>query len=46
MSDLAKLRVEHAELVGLVKRLSAFINQPTPPSVVELFELRRELGRT
>ena len=46
MSDLAKLRQEHAELIAIVRRLEAVIQQPTPPSQVELFNLRRELSST
>ena len=44
MTDLAKLREEHAQLVEIVRRLAAFIELPKPPSRLELFELRRELG--
>ena len=46
MSDLAKLRLEHAELIAIVRRLEAVVEQPVPPSQVELFNLRRELSST
>ena len=46
MSDLAKLRADHAELVKMVRRLADYIEQPSPPPQVELFELRREISST
>jgi|SRR5256885_89616 len=46
MSDLAKLRQEHAELVGIVRRLGTFIALPAPPAQTELFLLRSELSST
>ena len=46
MSDLARLREEHAELVRLVRQLGALIERPTPPAQLELFELRRQLTST
>jgi len=46
MTDLAKLREDHAELVRLVRKLAAFIDRPEPPAQLELFELRRELSST
>ncbi len=44
MSDLAKLREEHAELMRLVRRLEAFIARPSPPAQSELFDLRTALS--
>ena len=46
MSDVTKLRDDHAQLVKLVRRLTAFVEQPKPPAQLELFELRRELSST
>ena len=46
MPDLAKLRQEHAQLVGIVRRLGTFIARPASPAQTELFELRRELTST
>lgn len=46
MSDLRKLREDHAELVTIVKRLAEFIAQPAPPPQLELFEVRRLLNST
>ena len=46
MSDLAKLRQEHAELVDIVRRLAEVIAKPSPPPQIELFNLRRELSST
>jgi Hemerythrin HHE cation binding domain len=46
MSELAKLREEHAELVRLVRRLEAFVEQPCPPPQTDLFELRGQLNST
>ena len=44
MSDIRKLRQEHAELVEIVGRLNAVIAGPKSPPLVELFNLRRELS--
>jgi hypothetical protein len=44
LSDLYKLRREHAELVEIVGRLSAVIANPQPPAMSELFTLRHELS--
>ena len=44
MSDLAKLREEHALIIKIVQRLSQFVEQPSPVSQLELFEVRRELS--
>ena len=46
MSDLNKLREEHAHLVRIVRRLADIVSQPTPPAKLTLFELRRELSST
>lgn len=46
MSDIQKLRQEHAELVDIVGRLNGVIAALTPPPLVELFNLRRELSST
>jgi iron-sulfur cluster repair protein YtfE (RIC family) len=46
MSDLNKLRQEHAELVEIVGRLSTIVSQPQPPIASELFRLRHELSAT
>lgn len=44
MTDVAKIREDHAELVRLARRLATMIEQPTPPSRLELFELRRQIA--
>ena len=44
MSDLAKLRAEHAALIEIARRLSAIIAEPQPPSAAELFAVRGELA--
>ena len=46
MTDLAKLRDDHAELIRLVRRLADLIEQPAAPAQLELFELRRALSST
>jgi len=46
MSDMAKLRQEHARLVEIVDRLKRVIEAPAPPSAVELYAIRRELAST
>jgi iron-sulfur cluster repair protein YtfE (RIC family) len=46
MSELMKLREEHAQLAEIVGRLSKFIAQPHPPAASELFKLRHELSST
>lgn len=46
MTDIAKLREEHAELVKLVRRLEEFIGQAQPPYQLDLFDLRRQLTST
>ena len=46
MSDLIKLRQEHAELIEIVGRLAEVIEQPRPPATSELFRLRHQLSST
>ncbi len=46
MSDIQKLSEEHAELVVLVRQLAAAVDLPSPPPILELFALRRELTST
>lgn len=46
MSDFAKLRQDHADLVKMVRKLGEWIEQPSPPPQLELFELRREITST
>lgn len=46
MSDLMKLRQEHAQLVEMADRLGHIIRQPHPPAAADLFTLRRELSAT
>lgn len=44
MSDIAKLRSDHAALIEIARRLSAIIAEPQPPSPAELFAIRGELN--
>lgn len=44
MTDLAKLREEHAGIVRIVRRLGEAVALPSPPPQLELFNLRRELS--
>jgi hypothetical protein len=46
LSDLHKLRCEHAELLEIAGRLSAVIARPNPPPMSELFTLRHEFSFT
>ena len=46
MSELMKLRDDHARLARLFRRLGEVIELPAAPPQVELFELRRELVST
>jgi len=46
MSELMKLREEHASLARQFRRLAEVIEQPAAPPQLELFELRRELVST
>ena len=43
MSNLARLREEHAQLIAIVRRLGAMIAKDSPPPAAELTALRREL---
>ena len=44
MSDLVKLRAEHATLVEIATRLSAIIAEPQLPAAAELFAVRGQLN--
>ena len=46
MSDLMKLRRDHAELARMFRQLERIIGQSEPPSQLELFEIRRSLMQT
>ena len=46
MSDYAKLRQDHADLVRIVRTLEEVIARPAPPPQLELFDLRRQLTST
>jgi hypothetical protein len=46
MSELMKLREDHATLARLFRRLGEVIELPAAPPQLELFELRRELVST
>jgi hypothetical protein len=46
MSDLMKLRRDHAELARMFRQLERIIGLPEAPSQLELFELRRSLMQT
>ena len=46
MSELMKLRQDHAELARMFRQLERIIDLPQPPSQLELFELRRSLMQT
>ena len=46
MSELMKLRDDHAKLAKMFRRLGEIIDQPTPPHPVVLFDIRRELVST
>lgn len=46
MSELTKLREDHAKLALMFKRLGEIIDRPSPPPQLELFDLRRELVST
>ena len=46
MSDIMKLRQDHADLINLVARLKTVVSAATAPPIVELFTLRRELAST
>jgi Hemerythrin HHE cation binding domain len=46
VSQLGKLREDHAKLARLFRELGEAIAAPSPPSQVDLFDLRRELVST
>lgn len=46
MTDVAKLRDDHAELVRMVRKLGEYVAQSAPPPQLELFDLRRRLSST
>jgi iron-sulfur cluster repair protein YtfE (RIC family) len=46
MSNLAKLRLEHAQLIETVGRLAELVAKPEPPDVSDLFKVRHELTST
>ena len=46
MSELIRLREDHAELARLFRALGEVIERPAPPPQTELFELRRKLSST
>ena len=46
MSELTKLREDHAKLARLFRDLGAAIERPSPPPMLELFDLRRDLVST
>jgi hypothetical protein len=46
MTDGAKLREDHAELVRITRALGEMIGRPTPPPQLELFDVRRRLSST
>jgi hypothetical protein len=46
MSELMKLRHDHAKLADLFKQLGDMIDRPSPPAQLELFNVRRELVST
>jgi hypothetical protein len=46
MSELMKLRQDHAELARMFRQLERIIEQPQAPSQLELFEFRRIMMQT
>jgi Hemerythrin HHE cation binding domain len=46
VSELIKLREDHAVLARIFRRLGEIVEQPGAPPQLELFELRRELVST
>lgn len=46
MSELRKLREDHAKLARLFRSLGEVIDRPAAPPQVELFDLRREMLST
>lgn len=45
MSDIQRLREEHADIINVVAQLDEAVRRETPPPTVELFELRARLAR-
>jgi hypothetical protein len=43
MSELSKLREDHASLAKMFRRLGEIVSQPTAPDRIELFDLRRDM---
>ena len=43
MSQLKKLREDHAQLARCIRQLGEVISQPSPPSQTALYDVRREL---
>jgi hypothetical protein len=46
MTDLAKLRFDHADLTRIVGTLSEIIARPSPPPAGDLFKIRQDLNST
>jgi hypothetical protein len=46
MSELTKLHEDHAKLERMFKQLRDVVERRTPPSQIELFDLRRDLLST
>jgi hypothetical protein len=46
MSELSKLREDHADLARLFKQLASIVETSQPPPQLVLFDLRRELVST
>src|SRR3954447_6122577 len=46
MSELSKLREDHAKLARLFLRLGQMIERPSAPSTLDLFDLRSDLLST
>ena len=46
MSELIKLREDHAALARMFRDLGEMIDRPSPPPQLELFDLRRNLVST
>jgi hypothetical protein len=46
MSELSQLREDHAKLARMFRKLEHIIEQPWPPSQLDLFEFRQKLMTT
>jgi hypothetical protein len=46
VSQLMKLREDHAQLVKIFRRLGEIVGHESPPPQIELFDIRRELIST